>query len=303
MWKYRITVFTPTFNRAYIISALFESLKRQSFQDFEWLVIDDGSTDNTEELFQKFMSEKLNFKIRYLKKENGGQHRALNDAIPLAEGELFMIVDSDDFLSDNALERILYYADSIKGKNGFAGVSGLRCYMDGQTIGGVWANKEPFVDATNLERWKYHLSGDKAEAYYTDVLKTYYPLPVFDGENDVDKGILWNKIGHAGLKIRWFGENIYYCEYLNDGMSRNQYSNQLKNFQGYTATVAASYDYDEIPYLTKWKNLIRYFEVVHLKSLGVKDVKDKFSGRYYKLYLASAASIFTRYIHFKKKWK
>lgn len=303
MSEYRITVFTPTYNRAYIISNLFESLKRQSYQEFEWLVIDDGSTDDTEELFKKFKQEDIKFELNYYKKKNGGQHRALNDAIPKAKGELFMIVDSDDFLADNALERIIFYADSIKSKNGFAGVSGLRCYMNGDTIGGTWKSKSAFVDATNLERIKYGLLGDKAEAYYTEVLRKYYPIPEFEGENDVDKGILWNRIGHEGLKVRWFGENIYFCEYLNDGMSRNQYSNQLKNFQGYTATVSESYDYYEIPMLIRWKNLIRYFEVVHLKKVNVKDVREKFSGRYYKLYLASIASYFTKYIHLKKRWK
>ena len=231
--KKMITVFTPTYNRAYIIGKLYESLKRQTFKDFEWLVIDDGSVDNTENLIQGFILEN-EIEIRYIKKDNGGQHTALNKAIECAKGHLLMIVDSDDYLTDTALERILYWENTIAEKEGYAGISGLRAFPWGDTIGGKWKQKENYVDATNLERKKYRLRGDKAEAYYTNVLRQYYPIPVFAGENDVEKGVLWNRIANGGYKLRWFNERIYICEYLDDGMSKNIVANHLKNFQGYT---------------------------------------------------------------------
>ena len=103
MYKHRITVFTPTYNRAYIISNLYESLKTQTFTDFEWLVVDDGSNDNTEALFENWINEDNFFSIRYVKTPNGGKHRAINKGLELAEGELFFTMDSDDTLTNDAL--------------------------------------------------------------------------------------------------------------------------------------------------------------------------------------------------------
>lgn len=124
-FTYKITVFTPTYNRGYIIEKLYRSLQRQTFQDFEWVVMDDGSTDNTEEIFESWMQEDNRFPIRYYKQENGGKCRAINRGLDLAKGELFFIMDSDDYLTDNALERIVYWESTIAGQQNYAGVVGL----------------------------------------------------------------------------------------------------------------------------------------------------------------------------------
>lgn len=228
-----ITVFTPTYNRAYIIKNVYDSLLKQNYNNFEWLVIDDGSSDNTEELISSFMKENK-IDIVYIKKENGGQHTALNLAIEKARGRLIMIVDSDDYLTDNALKRVAYWESTIHGKDDFAGVAGLKVNEAGEVIGDKWTIDNRFVDATNFQRKKCNLRGDKAEAYYTSVLKKYGPIPIFEGENDVEKAVLWNRIANDELKIRWFDEGIYICEYLKDGMSMNIEKNHLKNFQGFT---------------------------------------------------------------------
>ena len=96
-----ITVFTPTYNRAYIINRLYESLQRQEIHNFEWLVVDDGSVDETEELFRTWMNNESKFPIRYYKKKNGGKCRAINFALDLAKGKLFFVVDSDDYLTED----------------------------------------------------------------------------------------------------------------------------------------------------------------------------------------------------------
>ena len=102
----RITVFTPTYNRGYIIENLYHSLQKQTFQDFEWIVIDDGSTDDTASQFEKYKLEENFFPIIYERVENGGKHRAINLGMKKARGDLFFIVDSDDYLTETALEKI-----------------------------------------------------------------------------------------------------------------------------------------------------------------------------------------------------
>lgn len=235
MYKYPITVFTPSYNRAYIIEKAYQSLTRQTMPEFEWLIVDDGSTDNTEELVQHFIDEQ-NIIIRYFKKTNGGKHTAVNMGLEMAEGRLFLILDSDDYLNDNALERILYWEDTIKDAEHFGGVSGLRVYQNGIPIGQKWIPETDYIDtfAFEKDRKKYGLLGDKAEAYYTDVLRQFCPLPVYEGEHDVEIGVLWNRVAYAGYKLRWFREGIYVCEYLEDGLSANSVQLHLKNFQGFT---------------------------------------------------------------------
>ena len=120
----RITVFTPTYNRAYIIENLYRSLQRQTFRDFEWLIVDDGSSDNTEEVIASWQNEGNDFPIRYFKKENGGKCRAINYGVDRAEGELFFNVDSDDYLLDDALEKIDRWERELPKDGKFCGVVG-----------------------------------------------------------------------------------------------------------------------------------------------------------------------------------
>ena len=126
-----ITILTPTYNRRYILGNLYNSLKRQTCYNFEWVIIDDGSEDDTESMVREWIASSNNFPIRYYYKENGGQHTALNKGIQIAEGFMIMIVDSDDYLADDAVGRILYWEETIKKLDGFAGVSGLRAHFDG----------------------------------------------------------------------------------------------------------------------------------------------------------------------------
>ena len=119
-----ITVFTPTYNRAYIINRLYESLQRQEIHNFEWLVVDDGSVDETEELFRTWMNNESKFPIRYYKKKNGGKCRAINFALDLAKGKLFFVVDSDDYLTDDALKKIIAWEKSLPKDEKYCGVAG-----------------------------------------------------------------------------------------------------------------------------------------------------------------------------------
>lgn len=252
----RITVFTPTYNRGYIIKKLYDSLCRQTFHDFEWIVVDDGSSDNTEELFKSFSDD--SFPITYVKVKNGGKHRAINKGVGLAQGELFFIVDSDDYLTDTALEQIDKVARSIplSEKNEFAGVCGEKGHTEVSAVGTSFDGK--YLDITMLERKKYGISGDKAEVFYTEVLKKY-PFPEYEGEKFVTECVVWDRIAHDGLKLRFFNEIVYICDYLPDGLTAKYEQLLWENPRGYGTYLYQSGEWGRYFGVQKWNQYLRYY--------------------------------------------
>lgn len=253
-----VTVFTPTYNRGYIIAKLYESLKQQTFKDFEWLIVDDGSTDNTEEIINDFIANDNVFPIRYIKTINGGKHRAVNIGVKKAQGELFFIVDSDDYLPDNALKIIKDVEGTIDNKNKhlFAGICGLRFFTNGQPVGSSF--NADYIDATTLDKGKLGIRGDKAEVFYTKVLKKY-PFPEFKGEKFCTESIVWDKISHDGLKLRYFNQNIYLCEYLGDGLTKQGYDLYASNPQQWGLSINQDFKFGKISFRGKCIELYKYF--------------------------------------------
>ncbi len=219
-----LTVFTPTYNRGYILHKLYESLQAQTDFNFEWLIIDDGSTDNTEELILNWKKEQNNFTIKYIKQTNSGKCSSINRGVSVASGKMFFIVDSDDYLTSDAVKKIIQSEKKIPQNKKFAGLCKNRCDQYG-------VSNPSFVgktlDITMLDRAKYDIYGDKAEVFYTDVLKKY-PFPVFEGENFGILALVWNRIANDGWKLRFDQDAIYVCEYLEDGLTKN-YKKNLKN--------------------------------------------------------------------------
>lgn len=224
-----ITIFTPTYNRKDLIERLYQSLLQQTQKNFEWLVVDDGSTDDTEKIFEQLLSEQKPFSIRYIKQENGGKHRAINNGIKKASGELFFIVDSDDYLTENAVEKINQWIATLDGSHKWAGIAGLRGLTKNRVLGQRNTSSK-FIDAKNSDRRKYNLLGDKAEVYFTDVLKQH-PFPEIPGENFISEEIVWNAIARDGYYLRWFNEIIYICDYLDGGLTKDN-SKDKNNPQG-----------------------------------------------------------------------
>lgn len=256
-----ITVFTPTYNRGYTLENLFNSLMVQTNKNFEWLIVDDGSTDNTEDLVNRF-KDVSSFKIRYIKKKNGGKHTAINCGVNLAEGFLFFIVDSDDQLTKDAIEKLYKWEQSLEKKKDFAGISGNKGDVLGNLLGSTF--KGNYIDATNIERRENNILGDKAEAYYTSVLKIF-PFPEIEGENFMTEAIVWDKIAASGLKIRWFNDIIYIVEQREDGLIAQGNSRYANNPKGYAMYVMQC---DNIFHLN-WKDKLYsgyyYYDVVKSK--------------------------------------
>ena len=228
-----ITVFTPTYNRAKLLPDLYESLKRQTCKDFEWVIVDDGSTDDTESLVKQWIPQ-ADFSIRYKKTVNGGKQRAVNCGVQMAQGDCFWIVDSDDKLTENAVETAYKWFDTIKDKQNFAGIAGLRGYSTEKIIGTTFEGE--YLDITCLERVKHNVNGDKSEICYRDMLKKF-PFPEFAGEKFVPEALVYNRIAMAGYKMRWFNEIVYIGDYLPDGYSANVDRLLISNWKGYSLYV------------------------------------------------------------------
>lgn len=210
-----LTVFTPAYNRAYILPELYASLCRQTCRDFEWLVVDDGSTDNTERLVTGWIAEnKIN--LRYIRQTNSGKHSAINRGVAEAKGELFFIVDSDDCITEDAVDWIVSTYTDIRQDTRFAGLSGTRINPNGTRIGGSFP--QPIIDTDAISiRLTHRVKGDLAEIFKTDILRQY-PFPVFEGEPYCTEALVWHRIARK-YRLRYCDKGIYVCSYLGDGLT------------------------------------------------------------------------------------
>ena len=266
-----ITILTPTYNRAYILKKAFDSLSGQTCFDFEWIIVDDGSTDDTEHLVTSWGIMGLPFEIRYLKQQNGGKHRAVNRGSREARYDYILILDSDDHLTSNAVEKIHGWIKTIDGKADFAGIAGLRGWINKEGHIGGAGDGSAYIDAKNTERRKYNLSGDKAEVYKTEILRKF-PFPEFENEKFLSEHVVWDSIADAGYKIRWFNDVIYKCEYLEDGLTKNtSYTQQQNNFEGYTLSAKIRINHEPFP----WSYYVigTYYHVAMSKGKDKKSVK------------------------------
>ena len=247
-----ISVFTPTFNRGHLLKRLYDSLLVQDFKNFEWIIVDDGSTDDTKDVVDCFIKEeKIN--IRYFYQQNGGKHRAINRGVVEARGNLFLIVDSDDYLTDNCLEVVDKYVKKISDDK-TVGVCGLKADKFNQIVGTTFDGD--IIELLNFDRKKNNITGDRAEVYYTDILKKY-PFPEYDDEKFLTEAVVWDKIAIDGYKLLYFNEIIYVCEYLSDGLTSNVVDNYRKSPKGFLNYIS------QLLFINK-KNLFQRIRLVSL---------------------------------------
>lgn len=225
----KLTICTPTYNRAYILPNLYKSLTNQSCTLFEWLIIDDGSTDNTDEIISSWISNENKFSIRYFKKENCGKCSAINYGLDLAKGELFLVIDSDDIITFDAVEKVIALEKTIINKNEFCGVSFNLGLSAENTPNNLFS--EDYKDATLLERYS-EFDGERAFAFYTNIHQKY-KYPVFTNERFMTEAVVWNRIAKDGYKMRFSNDIICIYEYRDDGLTKAGNSIFINNPHGY----------------------------------------------------------------------
>lgn len=226
-----LTVFTPTFNRAFILHKCYESLKRQTNKEFIWLIIDDGSTDRTEDLVSSWIEERA-ITIRYYRQENQGMHGAHNTAYNLIDTELNVCIDSDDYMPDDGVEKIVSFWRK-HGSPDVGGIIGLDCYHNMEVIGTELPEDIKCSTLFNLYH-KHGVTGDKKLVYRT-VLSKKFPYPIYQNEKLVPLSYKYYMLDQE-CEMLLMNEPLCVVEYLPDGSSMNilkQYKASPKGFMFY----------------------------------------------------------------------
>lgn len=227
-FAHSVTVFTPTYNRAYILGQLYRSLQRQTCQDFEWVIVDDGSTDQTQTLVSGWQQEGNPFPICYARQENGGKCRAINHGLRLAQGLLFFTVDSDDYLTEDAIEQVIAWEKALPRDGKFCGFAGNMGTSPTETPNTPFPG--PYLDGTAFDRYGA-ADGERASVFYTQIHRQYL-YPEFPGEKFIIESVPWNRMAHDGYRMRFFNRIIWIYAYREDGLTNAGYSNFVNNPQG-----------------------------------------------------------------------
>jgi len=223
-----LTVFTPTYNRAYCLHQLYNSLCRQTSIDFEWLIIDDGSTDNTSDLVNGWIADSR-IQIKYHFKENGGMHTGHNAAYDLITTEYNLCIDSDDFMPDNGVQIILNELKLLP--EDYAGLVGLDADQSGNIIGTAIPYELKRCKLNDLYS-KYEVRGDKKLVYKTEIIKKYPAYPVFERERFVPLDYKYLLIDQD-YDLKPINEILCIVEYRDDGSTMNIFSQYRKNPRGF----------------------------------------------------------------------
>lgn len=262
------TVFTPTYNRAHTLDRVYRSLQAQTLRDFEWLIVDDGSTDGTRALVEGWAAE-ADFSVRYEYQENRGKHIASNRGIALARGELFITADSDDEFVPNALETFQRIWSTIPEAErlGFAGAAGLCVDQAGRPVGDRFPVSP--LDSNHLEKkYRYKVKGEKWGFTRTDVMREFPFL-----ETEEMSGFRWSDIGRK-YRTRFFNEvvRIYYTGEGGSLSSRDKrIKRPLMGARRNAGTLNEDLDYFRYDPTAFLKNAVHYARFSFLAGRGLRE--------------------------------
>lgn len=259
-----ITILTPTYNRASLLPRLFDSLLRQTSKDFEWIVVDDGSTDDTREVVAN-LKEKCGgaFPMGYVYKANGGKHMAINIGAERARGELLFIADSDDLLTDDALETVANSWHDISDDKSFAGIAGLDIAMDTREVIGSGL-PQGHIDCNAIDiRYRHHVTGDMKEVFRTEVLREF-PFPEFAGERFCPEQLVWFRMARR-YRLRYINKPIYIADYQPDGITAGITRARMRNPSASMLTYAELTECP-VPFLVKVKAAINFWRFWHCRT-------------------------------------
>ena len=271
MNKPLITVFTPTYNRRNCIHRCYQSLCAQKSFNFEWLIIDDGSSDNTKDLVEKWQKEQGNFSIRYYWKKNGGLHSAYNKGIELANTELFVCIDSDDWMPEDAIQKIEKIWNRIE-KLGYVGIMGIDCYEDGRCVGDFFPDS--IHEMYLYEKMTYYrLNGDKKMIHRTDLLQKVAPMPTFLGEKNFNPSYLMYQLDQYG-KLYVTNECFCIVNYQPDGMSSNIYKQYRNSPNSFAETRKLYLSFPKTSIVFKYRQYIHYISSCMLAKKMLRGIKE-----------------------------
>ena len=293
-----LTILTPTYNRSTTLPRLFESLKEQTVQSFVWMVVDDGSQDGTGELVEGWKKE-AEFPLICLYQENGGKHSALNRGISRIETELTYIVDSDDYLPDDAVEIILNYHEKYREAEGLCGYSFLRCYPDGRVNEACFPEDEK-TDTYINARINGGIAGDKAEVFYTRILKQF-PFPVYEGEKFVPEDLIWVQMS-GPYRMVHINRCTYISEYLEGGLTRSGKRMKIKAPRAMTERARIYLNHPEVNGKTKCKMALLYVIYGHFAGCSGRQLMEGLNSRSRGWYAAGYVPGTILYLLWRRKY-
>ena len=251
-----LTVFTPAYNRAELLPRCYESIKRQTNKNFIWMIIDDGSTDNTRTLVEGWLKEPLDFEIVYYYKENGGLHTAYNEAIAHIETELCVCIDSDDFMPDNAVERILEFW-AAHGSDRVAGIVGVDHDLNDRIIGDPLPDQKT-VNLIDLLVGRYPIvNGDRTNVVRTELYKKYAPMKVFPGEKNFNPHYLHLQISQE-YDFLVLNENLRFVDYQPGGMSASMWKQYRSSPRSFAETRKLYLSFPNTGFKFRFRHCVHY---------------------------------------------
>ena len=260
----KLTVLTPAYNRADKLENLFLSLLSQTDKDFDWLIVDDGSTDGTDKVVESF-KDRADFQINYIYKQNGGKHTALNVGIAAISALLTFIVDSDDTLTEDAVQTVIDSQEKYKELQNICGFAFLRKFTDGKINGERFKPDGRVGTYIDVRINSGDIFADKAEVFYTEVLKEY-PFPEIEGERFLGEDVVWIRMALKYSMVH-INRAIYIGEYLEGGLTSGRRLNNIRSPRG-CVLRAREFMRKQIKFKYRLKGTVQY--IVYSKFAGQK---------------------------------